>query len=83
MPVLTKLFHTHERAHGDEDFYSVAHDTDTGRVFVQHEKSQRRGYRFETTNEQIELAEFLARGGTAQDKLLALIATLATEKPDA
>ena len=61
---------------GDEDWYYLARDTDTGRVFVFHEWSHRKGQAYEGGNEDIELATYLQQPGTAQQRLVELIGTL-------
>jgi hypothetical protein len=76
MVVLKREFHRHERGMGDEDWYHLAQDTESGRVFVYHEWSHRAGKGYKSGEKNIELVAFLARQDTARDKLLRLIGTL-------
>lgn len=77
MAVVTKEFHRHERGMGDEHWYRLARDTETGRVYIQHEWSVRDGGGYTSGESEMSIAEFLGTGGgTRQDKLLALIGTL-------
>ncbi len=73
MAILKRPFSSADLGMGDEDWYYLARDTETGRVFVYHEWSHRKGVSFEGGNEDIELGEFLHRPGIAQEHLLRLI----------
>jgi len=77
MTILRRPFSSADLGMGDEDWYYLARDTDTGRVFVYHEWSHRRGAAHEGGNEDIDLDTFLRHQGTAQDHLRALIGSLA------
>ncbi len=70
-------FSTADLGMGDEDWYYLARDTETGRVFVYHEWSHRKGQTREGGNEDIELDAFLQRPGIAQEHLRQLIGSLA------
>ena len=83
MPIISRQFHQHEQGMGDEDFHSLARDTDTGEVFVIHETSRRGGDGFQTGEQRISIQEFLTMGGSAQNELLSLIATLVPEADNA
>jgi hypothetical protein len=76
MAILKRSFHSHEVGMGDEDWFYLARDTDSGRVFVYHEWSHRKGQTYDSGNEDIELDVFLPGGGTGQARLKELIGTL-------
>ena len=76
MAILRKQFHSHEVGMGDEDWLYLVRDTDSGRVFIYHEWSRRKGQGHEGGNEEIELDAFLSGSGTAQSRLKELIGTL-------
>jgi hypothetical protein len=77
MTILKRQFHSHEIGMSDEDWYYLARDTDSGRIFVYHEWSHRKGQTYEGGNKDMELQDFLAHNGTAQARLRELIGTLA------
>jgi hypothetical protein len=77
MTILRRPFSSSDLGMGDEDWYYLARDTETDRVFVYHEWSHRRGASHEGGNEDIELDAFLQHPGFAQDQLRALIGSLA------
>ncbi len=77
MAILKRPFSSADLGMGDEDWYYLARDTETGRVFVYHEWSHRKGQTHEGGNEDIELAAFLDRPGIAQEHLRQLIGELA------
>jgi hypothetical protein len=79
MSIARKQFSSQAVGMGDEDWFYLARDTDTDRVFVYHEWSHRKGQTHEGGNEDIELATFLQRSETHQDRLLQLIGTLCQE----
>ena len=81
MSTRARLFHSHERGRGDEDWYYLCHYPDSGRVTVLHKWSHRVGDDYEPGSKEYELDAFLnaAHRGTAQAKLVALIATLTDE----
>jgi hypothetical protein len=77
MAIQRRPFSSSDLGMGDEDWHYLARDTETGRVFVYHEWSHRRGAAHEGGNEDIELDAFLQHQGFAQDQLRALIGSLA------
>jgi hypothetical protein len=77
MAILRRPFFSSELGMGDEDWYYLARDTETGRVFVYHEWSHKRGAGHEGGNEDIELDAFLQHQGIAQDQLRELIGSVA------
>jgi hypothetical protein len=77
MTILRRPFSSCDLGMGDENWYYLARDTDTGRVFVYHEWSHRRGDSHAGGNEDIEFDAFLHHQGMAQDHLRALIGSLA------
>lgn len=79
MAIQKQQFHQRDVGMGDEDWYYLARDTESGRIFVYHEWSHREGERFSGGNEDVELDAFLGQTGTAQSKLRQLIGTLVTE----
>lgn len=83
MPIISRQFHQHERGTGNEDFHSIARDTDTGEVFVIHETSRRGVGGFQSREQKISVQEFLAIGGSAQNELLSLIGTLVPDTDNA
>jgi hypothetical protein len=74
--IAKRQFFKHEKGLGDEDFYYLARNSDTGQVFVLHEWSHRKGQGYEPGSAHIELDAFLVKRGTAQDRLHELIGTL-------
>lgn len=77
MAILKRRFSSADLGMGDEDWYYLARDTETGRVFVYHEWSHRKGQAHEGGSEDIDLDAFLHRPGIAQDHLRQLIGSLA------
>lgn len=77
MTIKKKLLYQVSEGLGDEDWYYLAHDAGNGRIFVMHDWSRTHGDGFAPGSEDLELHVFLAETGPAQDKLRALIATLA------
>ncbi len=76
MPILTKQFYAHEKGNHDETFYSLARDTDTGRVFV-----LKQWYRREDVGEkEMTVPEFLeaTKNESASHRFLDMIGALAT-----
>ena len=71
MPIQERLLYASENG----DRWSLAHDFDTGRVFVRHRPNLPSG----GSVSDFELGEFLARGGLGPEKqeLLRLIGSLA------
>lgn len=67
-------FHKHEKGIGDEDWYYLVRDMESGEMHVLHEWSHNMGnFKFQSGEAEISLEEFLKGGGTRQDKLLALL----------
>ena len=83
MAVLKRQFFHHEHGVGDEDWYYLARDTESGRVFVVREWSHRAGNTFEPGSGAIEIPVFLTGDGPAEDSLLRLIGTLVEDASDA
>ena len=73
MAILRRQFSSSDLGMGIENWYYLARDTETGRIFVYHEWSRRRGETYEGGSEDIELDFFLHHAGTAQDHLRELI----------
>lgn len=73
MAVLKREFHRNRKSHGEEYWFSLARDTDTGEVYIIREFD----YVVDggTVTRQT-VYEFLAGGGDRQAKLLQLIGTL-------
>lgn len=78
MGVRRRLFHHHDR-NGDEDWYYLARDADTGGVWIEH-KWDYRGP--DSGSDKIAVGVFLTASaqGTKQDRLLNLIGTLVPEE---
>lgn len=74
-----RLIHKSERGMGNEDWYYLCRDAETGRAFVLHEWSHRAGDGYSEGSAKLTLHEFLANGGTKQDKLLEMVGTLVPE----
>jgi hypothetical protein len=70
-----EFFHS-EKGMGDEQWFHLGRNVDTGQVFVLHETSLRHGSSYKRDSHHIELEVFLRNKGTAQDKLRALIGSL-------
>jgi hypothetical protein len=66
----------------DEDRWHLAFDTETRRLFVEHEMTRGdmrgRGYSIET--DEIEVADYLAENGPGQDELARLLGALFAEE---
>jgi hypothetical protein len=78
MAILTRQFFYHEKGNHDETWYSLARNTETGAVFIEHEWAARG----DVGSKKIEIVEFLSGpGGTARNNLLKLIGTLVPDKP--
>jgi hypothetical protein len=73
MAIMRRQFSSSDLGMGIENWYYLARDTETGRIFVYHEWSRRRGETYEGGSEDIELDSFLHHAGTAQDHLRELI----------
>ncbi|MCK1515632.1 hypothetical protein IVB22_24370 [Bradyrhizobium sp. 190] len=70
-----EFFHS-EKGMGDEQWFSLILDRDTGAVAVLHETSLRHDNGYKRDTHHIELEVFLNGKGTPQDKLRALIGSL-------
>lgn len=79
MAVARKLIYQTAEGVGEEDWYYLAHDEETGRTYVIHEWSRKRGDAYSPGSEDLELPDFLLEKGAAQDRLRALIGNLARE----
>jgi hypothetical protein len=79
MPTTSKEFSHYEHGMGDEDWHSLARDSETGRVFIIHKWSHRHGQTLASGIIEIDLGAFLAMDGIAQDRLRHMIGTLVTE----
>ncbi len=81
MPLLRKpLYQINDGR--DEDRWHLAFDTDTRRLFVEHEKTRGdmrgRGYSIET--DELEIADYLGEDGPGQQELARLLGTLFAEE---
>jgi hypothetical protein len=77
MPQLRKPLY--QRAEGaDEDRWRLVFDTDTRRLFVEHEKTRgdMRGSGYATDTDEMDVAAFLAERGQGQRELMQLLGTL-------
>ncbi|WP_130581637.1 hypothetical protein [Bradyrhizobium sp. Leo170] len=78
----------YQRSEGvDEDRWRLAFDTETRRLFVEHEKKRGdfRGAGYAIETDEVELAEFLeqpSQGGQAREQLVKLLETLFTDDRD-
>ena len=72
----SKCFYKRERGQGDEHWYRLCFDEDSGRMFVHEEASTNSGGVFSTSEREIELADFMQGGGDRQGSLVALFKTL-------
>jgi hypothetical protein len=80
MPLLRKPLY--QRSEGrDEDRWRLAFDTDTRRLFVEHEQTRgdTRGSGYSTNTDEIDVADFLRESGEGQRELAQLLATLFEE----
>jgi hypothetical protein len=76
MSVVKRQFYKNKKAQGDEYWFYLAKDTETGEVFVIREFD----YLVDGGSEKkMTLYEFLAGGGNRQNALLELIGTLVPE----
>lgn len=80
MAITKKLFYQSAQGLGNEDWFYLARDTETGRTFVMHDWSRLSGNSYQPGSADIDLEVFLSDGGTSQDKLRELIGTLVTEQ---
>jgi hypothetical protein len=80
MPLLRKPLY--QRTEGaDEDRWRLAFDTDTNRLFVEHEKKRgdMRGSGYGTRTDEMDVAAFLNERGQGQQELMQLLSTLFEE----
>lgn len=80
MAITKKLIYQTAQGLGNEDWFYLARDLETGRTFVMHEWSRLSGNGLQPGSADIDLEVFLSGGGAAQDMLRELIGTLATEQ---
>jgi len=76
----------YQRSEGaDDDRWRLVFDTETRRLFVEHEKTRgdMRGHGTSTTIDEIAVAEFLTQQGHGQRELARLLGTLFEEQPGA
>jgi hypothetical protein len=83
MAVLKRQFFHHEHGVGDQDWYYLARDTDSGHVFVLREWSHRTADTFVPGSGIIEIPVFLNGHGPAEDELLRLIGILVQDDSEA
>ena len=77
MPLLRKPLY--QRSEGrDEDRWRLAFDTETHRVFVEHEKTRgdTRGSGYATETDEMEVADYLGENGQGQRELMRLLDAL-------
>jgi hypothetical protein len=77
MAILVRQFYAHEKGNHDETFYSLARDSETGRVFIIHEWFAREN----VGSSEMTVAEFYAQthNSSAWSRFVDLVGTLATE----
>jgi hypothetical protein len=83
MPLLRKPLY--QRSEGaDEDRWRLAFDTDTHRLFVEHEKTRgdMRGSGYGTDIDEIDVAAFLTQPGQGQRELAQLLGTLFEDRKE-
>lgn len=75
----------YQRSEGaDYDRWRLAFDTETARLFVEHEKKRGdfRGAGYAIETDEIELAEFLKQPGQGREQLMKLLETLFADDAD-
>ena len=84
MPLLRKPFFQRNEG-ADEDRWRLAFDTDTSRLFVEHEKTRgdMRGSGYSIQTDEIEMAAFLGEHGEGQHELTQLLGILFEDGRDA
>ncbi len=80
MAITKRLIYQTAQGLGNEDWFYLARDAETGRTFVMHEWSRLNGNGLQPGSADIDLEVFLSGAGAAQDMLRELIGTLATEQ---
>jgi len=81
MPLLRKpLYQISEGA--DEDRWRLAFDTDTRRLFVEHEKTRGdfSGSGYSTETDEMDVADYLGDDGQGQQELVRLLGALFAEE---
>ena len=81
MPRLTKPLYQINNG-PDEDRWLLAFDTDTRRLFVEHEKTRgdTRGRGYSTEIDELKVADYLGENGPGQDELARLLGALFAEE---
>jgi hypothetical protein len=82
MPLLRKPLYQRNEGR-DEDRWRLAFDTETRRLFVEHEKTRgdTRGPGYATETEDIELADYLGGQDQGQHELVRLLGALFEKEP--
>jgi hypothetical protein len=84
MPLLRKPLY--QRSEGrDEDRWRLAFDTDTRRLFVEHEttRGDMRGSGYSTNTDEIDVADFLRESGEGPRELVQLLGALFEDRGEA
>ena len=84
MPLLRRPLY--QRTEGaNEDRWRLAFDTDTNRLFVEHEQTRAdmRGSGYGSTTDELDVAAFLNECGQGQHALMQLLETLFEDRQDA
>jgi hypothetical protein len=84
MPLLRRPLYQHSEG-ADEDRWRLAFDTDTNRLFVEHERKRgdMRGPGYATNTDEIDVAAFLNERGPGQRELVRLLGTLSEDCKEA
>jgi hypothetical protein len=80
MPLLRKPLYQRNEGR-DEDRWRLAFDTDTRRLFVEHEttRGDMRGSGYSTDTDEIDVADFLRESGEGQRELVLMLEKLFEE----
>jgi hypothetical protein len=84
MPLLRKPLY--QRSEGaDEDRWRLAFDTETHRLFVEHEKTRGdfRGSGYASETDEMDVADYLGESGRGQHELVRVLGALFEEREDA
>jgi hypothetical protein len=83
MPQLTRPLYQRSEG-GDEDRWRLVFDTDTRRLFVEHEKRRgdTRGAGYATSTDEIDVAAFLSQRGQGQRELVQVLKILFEDRGD-
>ncbi|MES0069484.1 hypothetical protein NKJ73_27335 [Mesorhizobium sp. M0074] len=74
MPVLrSKQFFKREHGQGDEHWYRLCFETETGKFFVHEEFSVKSGGVFVDGEREVEMSEFMKGGGDRQNSLIEFV----------